>query len=53
MLNLTPPKFPPTGSDLVINYADLRREGRIRPGEPIQSASAGIGFKRGATLARA
>jgi 3-oxoacyl-[acyl-carrier-protein] synthase III len=40
-------------SDLVINYADLRREGRIRPGELVLFASVGIGFTWGVTLARA
>jgi 3-oxoacyl-[acyl-carrier-protein] synthase-3 len=40
-------------SDLVINYVHLRREGRIRPGQLLLFASAGIGFTWGATLARA
>jgi 3-oxoacyl-[acyl-carrier-protein] synthase III len=40
-------------SDLVINYVHLRREGRIRPGQLMLFASAGIGFTWGVTLARA
>jgi 3-oxoacyl-[acyl-carrier-protein] synthase-3 len=40
-------------SDLVINYAEMRREGRIRPGELLLFASAGVGFTWGVTLARA
>jgi 3-oxoacyl-[acyl-carrier-protein] synthase-3 len=40
-------------SDLVINYTDLRREGRIKPGQLLLFASAGIGFTWGVTLARA
>jgi 3-oxoacyl-[acyl-carrier-protein] synthase-3 len=40
-------------SDLVINYVQLRREGRIRPGQLLLFASAGIGFTWGVTLARA
>jgi 3-oxoacyl-[acyl-carrier-protein] synthase-3 len=40
-------------SDLVINYTDLRREGRIQPGQLLLFASAGIGFTWGVTLARA
>jgi len=40
-------------SDLVINYVNLRREGRIRPGQLLLFASAGIGFTWGVTLARA
>lgn len=40
-------------SDLVINYVHLRREGRIRPGQLLLFASAGIGFTWGVTLARA
>jgi 3-oxoacyl-[acyl-carrier-protein] synthase-3 len=39
-------------SDLVINYVDMRREGRIRPGQLLLFASAGIGFSWGVTLAR-
>jgi 3-oxoacyl-[acyl-carrier-protein] synthase III len=39
-------------SDLVINYVHLRREGRIRPGQLLLFASAGIGFTWGVTLAR-
>ena len=40
-------------SDLVINYTNLRREGRILPGQVVLFASAGIGFTWGVTLARA
>jgi 3-oxoacyl-[acyl-carrier-protein] synthase III len=40
-------------SDLVINYVHLRRAGRIRPGQLLLFASAGIGFTWGVTLARA
>jgi len=40
-------------SDLAINYVHLRREGRIRPGQLLLFASAGIGFTWGVTLARA
>ena len=40
-------------SDLVINYAELQREGRILPGQLLLFASAGIGFTWGVTLARA
>jgi 3-oxoacyl-[acyl-carrier-protein] synthase-3 len=40
-------------SDLAINYVHLRREGRIRPGQLLMFASAGIGFTWGVTLARA
>jgi 3-oxoacyl-[acyl-carrier-protein] synthase-3 len=40
-------------SDLVINYANMRRDGLIRPGQLLLFASAGIGFTWGATLARA
>jgi 3-oxoacyl-[acyl-carrier-protein] synthase-3 len=40
-------------SDLVINYVNMRREGRIRPGQLLLFASAGIGFTWGVTLARA
>jgi 3-oxoacyl-[acyl-carrier-protein] synthase-3 len=40
-------------SDLVINYTDLRRKGRIKPGQLLLFASAGIGFTWGVTLARA
>jgi 3-oxoacyl-[acyl-carrier-protein] synthase-3 len=40
-------------SDLIINYVHLRREGRIRPGQLLLFASAGIGFTWGVTLARA
>jgi 3-oxoacyl-[acyl-carrier-protein] synthase-3 len=41
------------GSDLVINYANMQREGLIRPGHLLLFASAGIGFTWGATIARA
>ena len=40
-------------SDLVINYANMRRDGLIRPGQLLLFASAGIGFTWGVTLARA
>ena len=40
-------------SDLVINYANMQREGLIRPGQLLLFASAGIGFTWGATIARA
>ena len=40
-------------SDLIINYVQLRRDGRIRPGQLLLFASAGIGFTWGVTLARA
>ncbi|MGA2350818.1 MAG: 3-oxoacyl-[acyl-carrier-protein] synthase III C-terminal domain-containing protein [Terracidiphilus sp.] len=40
-------------SDLVINYAEMRNEGLIRPGQLLLFASAGIGFAWGVTLARA
>jgi 3-oxoacyl-[acyl-carrier-protein] synthase-3 len=40
-------------SDLIINYVDMQREGRIRPGQLLLFASAGIGFTWGVTLARA
>jgi 3-oxoacyl-[acyl-carrier-protein] synthase-3 len=40
-------------SDLVINYAEMRRQGLIRPGQLLLFASAGIGFTWGVTLARA
>ena len=62
MLGLSETKFPSTSmhqyghtfaSDLVINYTDLRREGRLRPGQLALFASAGIGFTWGVTLARA
>lgn len=41
------------GSDLLINYASMRRDGLIRPGQLLLFASAGIGFTWGATIARA
>ncbi len=62
MLGLPEGSLPPThmaeyghtfASDLVINYVHLRREGRIRPGQLLLFASAGIGFTWGVTLARA
>jgi 3-oxoacyl-[acyl-carrier-protein] synthase-3 len=40
-------------SDLVINYAEMRRQGLIRPGQLLLFASAGVGFTWGVTLARA
>jgi 3-oxoacyl-[acyl-carrier-protein] synthase-3 len=40
-------------SDLIINYVQLQSEGRIRPGQLLLFASAGIGFTWGVTLARA
>jgi 3-oxoacyl-[acyl-carrier-protein] synthase-3 len=40
-------------SDLVLNYTALRREGRVRSGQWLLFASAGIGFTWGVTLARA
>jgi 3-oxoacyl-[acyl-carrier-protein] synthase-3 len=40
-------------ADPIINYTDLRREGRILPGQVLLLASAGIGFSWGVTLARA
>ena len=40
-------------SDLVIHYANMRREGMIHPGQLLLFASAGIGFTWGVTLARA
>lgn len=62
MLGLPEGSLPPTpmaeyghtfASDLVINYVHMRREGRIRPGQLLLFASAGIGFTWGVTLARA
>jgi 3-oxoacyl-[acyl-carrier-protein] synthase III len=41
------------GSDLVINYAQMRRDGLIHPGQLLMFASAGIGFTWGVTIARA
>jgi 3-oxoacyl-[acyl-carrier-protein] synthase-3 len=40
-------------ADPIINYTDLRQEGRIRPGQVLLFASAGIGFSWGVSLARA
>lgn len=40
-------------SDLMLNYTDLRREGRVERGQRLLLASAGIGFTWGVTLARA
>jgi 3-oxoacyl-[acyl-carrier-protein] synthase-3 len=40
-------------SDLVINYADMQRDGLIHPGQLLLFASAGVGFTWGVTLARA
>ena len=62
MLGLPKGSLPPTpmaeyghtfASDLVINYVNVRREGRIGPGQLLLFASAGIGFTWGVTLARA
>jgi 3-oxoacyl-[acyl-carrier-protein] synthase III len=62
MLDLPHASLPPTAmpeyghtfaSDLVINYTDLRRQGRILPGQLLLFASVGIGFTWGVTLARA
>ncbi len=62
MLGLPKGSLPPTpmaeyghtfASDLVINYVNMLREGRIRPGQLLLFASAGIGFTWGVTLARA
>jgi 3-oxoacyl-[acyl-carrier-protein] synthase-3 len=39
-------------ADLIINYTDLLKQGRIRPGQILLFASAGIGFTWGVTLAR-
>jgi len=61
MLDLPASKLPPTAmseyghtfaSDLVVNYADLRRQGRISPGQLVLFASVGIGFMWGVTLVR-
>lgn len=61
-LNIPPEKAPHSrltdyghtfAADLVINYSDLKREGRIRPGQTLLFASAGIGFSWGVSLARA
>jgi 3-oxoacyl-[acyl-carrier-protein] synthase-3 len=41
------------GSDLIINYVNMRRSGLIHPGQLLLFASAGIGFTWGATIARA
>lgn len=40
-------------ADPIINYTDLYREGRIRSGQVLLFASAGIGFSWGVSLARA
>ncbi len=62
MVGLPADGLPPTrmnefghtfASDLVINFAEMRREGLIRPGQLLLFASAGIGFTWGVTLARA
>ena len=37
----------------MLNYTDLRREGRVERGQWLLFASAGIGFTWGVTLARA
>jgi 3-oxoacyl-[acyl-carrier-protein] synthase-3 len=61
MVGLAEGALPPTpmseyghtfASDLVINYADMRRDGLIRPGQLLLFASAGVGFTWGVTLAR-
>jgi len=61
MLALPETSFPRTSmpeyghtfaSDLVINYTDLRRAGRILPGQLALFVSAGIGFTWGVTLVR-
>jgi len=61
ILGLSEPRLPVTpmseyghtfASDLVINYVTLRREGKIKPGQLLLFASAGIGFTWGVTLAR-
>lgn len=62
ILGLSEPRLPITSmaeyghtfaSDLIINYVNLRREGKIKPGQLLLFASAGIGFTWGVTLARA
>jgi 3-oxoacyl-[acyl-carrier-protein] synthase-3 len=62
MVGLPADGLPPTrmaefghtfASDLVINYAEMRRAELIRPGQLLLFASAGIGFTWGVTLARA
>lgn len=62
MVGLPKGSLPPTpmaeyghtfASDLVINYANMRRDGLIRPGQLLMFASAGIGFTWGVTIARA
>jgi 3-oxoacyl-[acyl-carrier-protein] synthase III len=40
-------------SDLIINYANMRHDGLILPGQLLLFASAGIGFTWGATIVRA
>lgn len=40
-------------SDLIINYVTLKQEDRIKPGQLLLFAAAGIGFTWGVTLARA
>ena len=61
ILGLSAPRLPVTpmseyghtfASDLVINYVTLRREAKIKPGQLLLFASAGIGFTWGVTLAR-
>jgi len=39
-------------SDLVLNYTEIERSGRVRGGQWVLFASAGIGFTWGVTLAR-
>lgn len=62
ILGLSEPRLPVTpmaeyghtfASDLIINYVTLRQEGKIKPGQLLLFASAGIGFTWGVTLARA
>jgi 3-oxoacyl-[acyl-carrier-protein] synthase-3 len=62
MCSLAPESLPVTrmvelghsfASDLTINYTQLQSEGRIKPGELLLFASAGVGFTWGVTLARA
>jgi 3-oxoacyl-[acyl-carrier-protein] synthase-3 len=61
MLDLPASKLPLTAmaeyghtfaSDLVVNYSDLCRQGRISPDQLVLFASAGIGFMWGVTLVR-
>jgi 3-oxoacyl-[acyl-carrier-protein] synthase-3 len=61
-LRLPPDKIAPArldelghtfASDLVLNYTDLCRNQRVKPGQQLLFASAGIGFTWGVTIARA